>query len=111
MNDPDHPLAEKLDSIPRFSGQKNSTEELESLANQAKELGELLNEWNSSMQESTTTEKTGKQLVALIVDEGSQLNAKSSSLIDSTASIGGKSQLSKSHNWEEINWPVRRSYE
>lgn len=49
MNDPDHKLAGKLDAIQRFSGKKSSIEELESLAVQSKQLGELMNEWNSSM--------------------------------------------------------------
>jgi CRP/FNR family transcriptional regulator, cyclic AMP receptor protein len=56
MNDPDHPLATKLDSIQRYLGVKSTIEELRSLAQQSKNLGDLLNEWNASMQQG----KSGK---------------------------------------------------
>lgn len=50
MNDPDHPLVERLDSVHRFNGEKNSLEELQHLKQQSRELGDILNEWNNSLQ-------------------------------------------------------------
>ena len=52
----DHPLAVRLDSIQRYTGPKSTIEELRSLAAQSRALGDLLNEWNDSMQNS----KAGK---------------------------------------------------
>lgn len=54
MNDPEHPLASKLDSIHRYLGTKSTIEELRSLAIQSKDLGDLLHEWNASMQNPKT---------------------------------------------------------
>lgn len=47
MNEPDHPLAHKLQGIEKFTGKFDTTEELESLAEQAFFLGQLLDLWNS----------------------------------------------------------------
>ncbi|HEY9033596.1 MAG TPA: cyclic nucleotide-binding domain-containing protein, partial [Pseudomonadales bacterium] len=59
MNDPDHPLAARLDSIHRFSGEKNSLDELHHMVQQSKELGDILNDWNHSMLPAGSD--TGKQ--------------------------------------------------
>lgn len=47
MNEPEHPLAHKLQGIEKFTGKFDTTEELESLAEQAFFLGQLLDLWNS----------------------------------------------------------------
>ncbi len=48
MNEPDHPLVGKIDKITNFQGDKISIAELKFLANQAKELGSMLEQWNES---------------------------------------------------------------
>ena len=58
MNDPNHALAQKLDSIKPFNGQKNTPEELDSLAAQSLELGNLLNEWNAAMDPSSASKSS-----------------------------------------------------
>lgn len=60
MNDQNHPLVEKLDNVLRYSGEKNTVAELQHLAEQSKELGDILNEWNNSMQEGETGGKDKK---------------------------------------------------
>jgi CRP-like cAMP-binding protein len=63
MNDPEHSLASKLDNIQRYMGTKSTLAELKSLASQSKDLGDLLNEWNASMQTTKTTksDSSGKK--------------------------------------------------
>ncbi len=61
MNDPDHKLSEKLDNIQRFTGEKNTIDEIKSLAAQSKELGDLLNEWNSSMESGAGKNDKGEK--------------------------------------------------
>jgi len=61
MNDPEHPLAVKLDKIKRPSGNKSSVEELHNLAIQSQELGDLLNQWNASMQETSIKSSSSKK--------------------------------------------------
>lgn len=48
MNEPDHALAERIDKIQPFNGEKNSLEELHYLAKQSKKLGSILGEWNNT---------------------------------------------------------------
>ena len=46
MNEPEHPLASKLDKLEKFSGLQNTEGELQFLAEQAFLLGQLLDDWN-----------------------------------------------------------------
>ncbi len=46
MNDPEHPLARKLEKLDKYEGLKNTEMELEFLADEAFILGQLLDEWN-----------------------------------------------------------------
>jgi hypothetical protein len=46
MNEPDHPLAKKLDQFEKYEGLKNTEGELNFLADQAFLLGQLLDDWN-----------------------------------------------------------------
>lgn len=48
MNEPAHPLVEKIDKIANFQGDKITLDELQFLAEQAKELGSMLEQWNDS---------------------------------------------------------------
>lgn len=48
MNEPEHALAQKIEQIDAFQGEKNSLEELHFLATQAKVLGDILAQWNNS---------------------------------------------------------------
>jgi hypothetical protein len=47
MNDPENPLARKLDAAEKFTGEKGHVEELEALAEQAFFYGQLLDLWNN----------------------------------------------------------------
>ncbi len=46
MNEPNHPLASKLEKFEKYNGLKNTEGELNFLADQAFLLGQLLDEWN-----------------------------------------------------------------
>ena len=46
MNEPNHPLAQKLEKLAKYEGLKNTEMELEFLADEAFILGQLLDEWN-----------------------------------------------------------------
>lgn len=48
MNEPEHPLAEQIEKIASFQGERSSLEELHFLAEQAKSLGNMLEQWNES---------------------------------------------------------------
>ncbi len=48
MNDPDHPLTERIEKISNYQGPKITVDELKFLAEQAKELGDMLGQWNHS---------------------------------------------------------------
>lgn len=50
MNNPEHPLAKRLDAIPQYTGSKGTVSELKHLAQQSRALGELLSKWNPSQQ-------------------------------------------------------------
>lgn len=50
MNNPEHPLARRLDAIPHYTGNKGTLSELKHLAQQSRALGELLSKWNPSQQ-------------------------------------------------------------
>lgn len=56
MNQPDHPLVEKLENVDKFEGEKSSVDELEFLAQQSLQLANLLNQWNASMREAIEEE-------------------------------------------------------
>lgn len=71
MNDPDHALSKKLDSIQRFTGNKNTIDEVKSLAKQSQQLGDLLNEWNSSMQSADKKNDKGEKKSKLFAMLGS----------------------------------------
>ena len=49
MQIPDHPLVGKLRTLPLFTGEKGTLQELEFLHRQAHALAELLCEWNESL--------------------------------------------------------------
>lgn len=61
MNDPEHALASKLDAIKRHTGNKSTADELHNLAKQSQELGDLLNEWNASMQSTSVKSDSPKK--------------------------------------------------
>ena len=49
MQLPDHPLVSKVRTLPLYTGEKNTLEELHALHHQAHALSELLCEWNDAM--------------------------------------------------------------
>ncbi|WP_430459900.1 cyclic nucleotide-binding domain-containing protein [Thalassolituus sp. LLYu03] len=49
MQIPDHPLVAKLRTLPLYTGEKNTLDELHFLQRQAHALSELLCEWNDSL--------------------------------------------------------------
>lgn len=61
MNEPDHPLAKKLDGMASFTGDKNSVTELLFLAELSKQLGALLTEWNNSQLSENSPERPKKK--------------------------------------------------
>ena len=61
MNSPNHPLVSNLDEIKRFSGEKDTIEELLDLTEQSKKLALLLNDWNESLDKGETFTPEGKK--------------------------------------------------
>ncbi|MFP5431066.1 MAG: cyclic nucleotide-binding domain-containing protein [Gammaproteobacteria bacterium] len=49
MQNPDHPVAQALQKVEVFSGEKNSVEELQSLDRQIHQLTDLMQQWNDTM--------------------------------------------------------------
>ena len=86
-------------NIPESTGEEAGTQGSNSQGTSSKKVDE---------ETERKIEKTGKQLLALIVDEGSQLDAIASDLVGSAAGTGGQAKSLKSHNWEDKNWPVRK---
>lgn len=52
MQSPDHPLAQALQKVDTFSGEKGSLEELQSLDRQVRQLTELMQKWNEALASS-----------------------------------------------------------
>ncbi len=53
MQNPDHPLIARLRTLPLFSGEKGTLEELQFLHHQAHAQAELLCEWNDSLKQAS----------------------------------------------------------